>query len=67
MSTFVQALDWAMSTTGTADDAPRALAQHQSAKRLAYLGGSEPALESIPRRQAVVAQKEEWIDKTFEP
>jgi hypothetical protein len=58
MSTFVQALYSAMRTTGMPDDAPRALAQHQSAKRLAALGGSEPALEPIPRRKAVVAQKE---------
>jgi len=66
MPTFVQALYSAMRTTGTPDDAPRALAQHQSAKRLAALGGSEPALEPIPRRKAVVAQKEGWIEQTSE-
>ena len=32
-------------------EALRALVQRESAKRLAALGGSEPALEPIPRRQ----------------
>ncbi len=31
-------------------EALRALVQRESAKRLAALGGSEPALEPIPRR-----------------
>jgi len=30
-----------------------ALVQRESAKRLAALGGSEPALKPIPRRQSV--------------
>ncbi|MEB3272040.1 MAG: type II toxin-antitoxin system VapB family antitoxin, partial [Synechococcus sp.] len=33
-------------------EALRALVQRESAKRLAALGGSEPALEPIPRRQS---------------
>lgn len=33
-------------------EALRALVQRESAKRLATLGGSEPALEHIPRRQS---------------
>jgi len=33
-------------------EALRALVQRESAKRLASLGGSEPALEPIPRRQS---------------
>jgi hypothetical protein len=31
------------------------------------LVGSEPTPEPIPRRQAVVAQKEGWIEQTSEP
>ena len=33
-------------------EALRALVQRESAKRLAALGGSEPGLEPIPRRQS---------------
>jgi len=33
-------------------EALRALVQRESAKRLAALGGSEPALNPIPRRQS---------------
>ena len=33
-------------------EALRALVQRESAKRLAALGGREPALEPIPRRQS---------------
>lgn len=33
-----------------------ALIQRESAKRLALLGGSEPQLEAIPRRQAKPAR-----------
>ena len=33
-------------------EALRALVQRESARRLADLGGSEPALETIPRRQS---------------
>jgi Arc/MetJ family transcription regulator len=34
-------------------EALRALVQRESAKRLAALAGSEPALEPIPRRQSL--------------
>ena len=37
-------------------EALQALIQRESAKRLALLGGSEPELEQIPRRQAETAQ-----------
>lgn len=33
-------------------EALRALIQRESAKRLALLGGSEPGLEDVPRRQS---------------
>ena len=33
-------------------EALRALVQRESARRLAALGGSEPSLEPIPRRQS---------------
>jgi len=33
-------------------EALRALVQRESAKRLALLGGSEPTLKDVPRRQA---------------
>lgn len=36
-------------------EALRALIQRESAKRLALLGGSEPNLQPIPRRQAELA------------
>jgi Arc/MetJ family transcription regulator len=36
-------------------EALRALIQRESAKRLALLGGSEPKLKSIPRRQSQAA------------
>lgn len=36
-------------------EALRALIQRESAKRLALLGGSEPELNTIPRRQSDVA------------
>lgn len=36
-------------------EALRALIQRESAKRLALLGGSEPQLEAVPRRQAEMA------------
>lgn len=34
------------------EEALRALVQRESAKRLAALGGSEPALEPIPRHRS---------------
>lgn len=33
-------------------EALKALIERESARRLALLGGSEPALQSVPRRQA---------------
>lgn len=36
-------------------EALKALIERESARRLALLGGSEPALASIPRRQTDVA------------
>ena len=36
-------------------EALRALIQRESAKRLALLGGTEPDLESVPRRQTTAA------------
>jgi Arc/MetJ family transcription regulator len=36
-------------------EALRALIQRESAKRLALLGGSEPKLKNIPRRQSQAA------------
>ncbi|MBD5804415.1 Antitoxin VapB32 [Azoarcus sp. Aa7] len=38
--------------TALVREALRALIQRESAKRLALLGGSEPRLEAIPRRQS---------------
>ena len=35
----------------------RALIERESAKRLALLGGSEPDLKSIPRRQSNMAKE----------
>jgi Arc/MetJ family transcription regulator len=51
----------AQSLTGVSEkttlirEALRALIQRESAKRLALLGGSEPQLEAVPRRQAETA------------
>ena len=39
--------------SGLLKEALRALVQRESGKRLAALGGSEPALEPIPRRRSV--------------
>lgn len=39
--------------SGLLKEALRALVQRESAKRLAALGGSEPALEPIARRRSV--------------
>ena len=58
MSKVMQAPVETMRTTVTLDDelleALRALVQRESARRLAALGGSDPALEPIPRRQSAV-------------
>ncbi len=50
-------LERAQTLTGSMDkaalvrEALTALIQRESAKRLALLGGSEPALKTVPRRQ----------------
>jgi len=46
-----QALTGVSEKTALIREALRALIQRESAKRLALLGGSEPQLEDIPRRQ----------------
>ena len=46
-----QALAGVSEKTALIREALRALIQRESAKRLALLGGSEPQLEDIPRRQ----------------
>lgn len=63
----MQALDAAMRSTVTPDDAQRPMLLRDSAKRLAALGGSEHALEPIPRRQADVAQEHGVEARTSEP
>jgi len=35
----------------------KALIERESARRLARLGGSEPGLESVPRRQSTTTEK----------
>jgi len=47
-----QALTGVSEKTALVREALRALIQRESAKRLALLGGSEPQLETIPRRQS---------------
>lgn len=46
-----QAFTGTMEKTALVREALKALIQRESAKRLALLGGTEPALENIPRRQ----------------
>jgi Arc/MetJ family transcription regulator len=46
-----QALTGPMEKTALIREALKALIQRESAKRLALLGGSEPLLENVPRRQ----------------
>ncbi|WP_291994955.1 type II toxin-antitoxin system VapB family antitoxin [Candidatus Accumulibacter sp. ACC003] len=46
-----QALTGLSEKTALVREALRALIQRESAKRLALLGGSEPQLENVPRRQ----------------
>jgi Arc/MetJ family transcription regulator len=41
-----------MEKTALVREALKALIQRESAKRLALLGGSEPALGDVPRRQS---------------
>jgi Arc/MetJ family transcription regulator len=47
-----QAFTGPIDKTALVREALRALIQRESAKRLALLGGSEPLLEDIPRRQS---------------
>ncbi|MEF8716353.1 MAG: type II toxin-antitoxin system VapB family antitoxin [Candidatus Accumulibacter necessarius] len=47
-----QALTGVSERTALLREALRALIQRESAKRLALLGGSEPQLDDLPRRQA---------------
>lgn len=47
-----QALTGLSEKTALLREALRALIQRESAKRLALLGGSEPRLKNIPRRQS---------------
>jgi len=47
-----QALTGPMEKTALVREALKALIQRESAKRLALLGGSEPLLEYVPRRQS---------------
>lgn len=46
-----QALTGVSEKTALIREALRALIQRESARRLALLGGSEPQLEDVPRRQ----------------
>lgn len=46
-----QALTGVSEKSALIREALRALIQRESAKRLALLGGSEPQLEDVPRRQ----------------
>lgn len=46
-----QALTGVMEKTALIREALQALIQRESAKRLALLGGSEPQLKNVPRRQ----------------
>ena len=47
-----QAYTGPMDKTALVREALKALIQRESAKRLALLGGSEPLLDSVPRRQS---------------
>lgn len=47
-----QAFTGPMDKTALVREALKALIQRESAKRLALLGGSEPLLENVPRRQS---------------
>lgn len=47
-----QALTGPMEKTALIREALRALIQRESAKRLALLGGTEPQLHGVPRRQS---------------
>ena len=47
----VQRLTGLKSRTALVREGLRALIERESARRLAHLGGSEPQLKSVPRRQ----------------
>jgi Arc/MetJ family transcription regulator len=47
-----QAFTGSMDKTALVREALNALIQRESAKRLALLGGSEPLLNNVPRRQS---------------
>jgi len=47
-----QAFTGPMDKTALVREALNALIQRESAKRLALLGGSEPLLKNVPRRQS---------------
>jgi len=47
-----QSLTGLMEKTALVREALKALIQRESAKRLALLGGSEPLLDTVPRRQS---------------
>ena len=47
-----QALTGPMEKTALVREALKALIQRESARRLALLGGSEPLLDYVPRRQS---------------
>ncbi|MEQ1546695.1 type II toxin-antitoxin system VapB family antitoxin [Methyloglobulus sp.] len=49
-----QALTSLQEKSGLVKEALKALIERESAKRLASLGGTEPQIESIPRRQTLV-------------
>lgn len=49
-----QALTSLQEKSGLVKEALKALIERESAKRLASLGGTEPQIESIPRRQTFV-------------
>jgi Arc/MetJ family transcription regulator len=50
-----QAFTGSMDKTALVREALNALIQRESAKRLALLGGSEPLLNNVPRRQSELA------------
>jgi Arc/MetJ family transcription regulator len=49
-----QALTSLQEKSGLVKEALKALIERESAKRLASLGGTEPQIEPVPRRQTLV-------------
>ena len=49
-----QALTSLQEKSGLVKEALKALIERESAKRLASLGGTEPQIKPVPRRQALV-------------